>query len=444
MKLNPFAGLPNGKTVWAWGMFDLANQSFTLLINTLLFAIYFKEVVVGEPQRGDSLWSVAFSGSMLLVVLLSPLLGAIADVRGWRKRILMTLGVLCASLTCTLAFATPDMILLAMLLYIPANVCYQLSENFLASFLPSVSTPRNIGRVSATGWAMGYVGALMLLVITLGAMLTLGLEDPPGWRPFFVFAGIWFLLNMIPSALMLREPPVDTQTHQTGTLAGEALARLRDTISGVAQYRQLVIFLAAFFVFGMGVQTIVAFAAILAGDFGITGVGLVFFVLQMTLTAGLTAVATGFFQDKIGGRATVLIYLVVWMISALALFAISLSASKPQWMFWVVGNGIGFGIGGIGTASRSLVGKFTPAHKTAEFFGLWGMVFKLAGVVGVLSFGQVKAYIGMPASLGLLFGFFAIGLVMTLFVRETAGLRAARRAERETASARYTDESQTP
>ncbi len=430
LKLNPFAGLPNPKIVWAWGMFDLANQSFTLLINTLLFAIYFKEVVVADPARGTSLWSVAFSSSMLLVVVCSPVLGAIADVRGTRKLVLMTVGVLCATLTCALSLVEPGLIALAMLLYIPANFCYQISENFLASFLPSVSTPRNIGRISATGWAMGYAGALMLLVLTLGAMLTLGLEDPPNWRPLFVFAGLWFMLNMLPSALILREPPTDHATHGTGSLVGEATARMRDTLRSASQYRQLVTFLTAFFVFGMGVQVIIAFAAILAGDFGITGTGLVLFVLQITLTAGAAAVVTGFFQDTIGAKTTVIVYLVVWMISALALLGISLVPSKPQWLFWIVGNGIGFGIGGIGTASRSLVGRFTPAHKTAEFFGLWGMVYKLAGVVGVLSFGQVNAWIGMSASLALLLAFFAVGLVMTLAVRETAGLRAARRAER--------------
>ncbi|MEL6497950.1 MAG: MFS transporter [Planctomycetota bacterium] len=430
MRLNPFAGLPNPKTVWAWGMFDLANQSFTLLINTLLFAVYFADVVVGDEQRGESLWSVAFSTSMLLVVVCSPLFGAAADARGSRKRFLLTTGLLCAALTCSLALARPGLIVLAMVLYIPANFCYQIGENFLASFLPSVSTPRTIGRISATGWAMGYIGALALLVVTLGAMLAFGMEDAASWRPFFLFAGLWFLLNMIPAALLLNEPPTARAPQTQRSLVGRAIAQVRGTIRSASEYRQLTAFLAAFFVFGMGVQTIIAFAALLAKDFGIEKTGLVVFVLQITLTAGATAVATGFFQDRIGGKATVLTYLGVWMVSALALFAISLSPSKPQWMFWIVGNGIGFGIGGIGTASRSLVGKFTPAAKTAEFFGLWGMAYKLAGVVGVLSFGQVKAWIGISPSLALLFVFFALGFAMTLRVRETAGLRAARRADR--------------
>ncbi|MEM9167318.1 MAG: MFS transporter [Planctomycetota bacterium] len=427
---NPFSGLPNARTVWAWGMYDLANQSFTLLVNTLLFAVFFKEVIVGEPRRGDALWAVAFSSSMLLVVVLSPILGALADARGIRKQILFISGYACAALTVALALTGADAIWLAMLLYIPANFCYQIGENFLASFLPSVSTQRNIGRVSATGWAMGYIGALLLLVIVAVTMQTFGLGDPADWSPFFVMAGLWFILNMTPSLVMLREPPTERPVHNTGTIVGEAFARLKHTLDSAGDFRQLVRFLIAFLIFGMGVQVIVAFAAIIAKDFGFNTTKLVLYVLQITVTAGAAAIATALFQDRIGARATVLGYLGVWMVSAAGLLTISLTPGVGEWAFWVVGNGIGIGLGGIGTASRSMVGRFTPAHKTAEFFGLWGMVFKLAGAIGPLSFGQLKAWIGMSASLLLLFAFFAVGFVLTRSVDELAGIRAARRAER--------------
>ncbi len=429
MTLNPFKGLDNPKTVCAWGLYDLANQSFTLLINTLLFSIYFKEVVVGEPAKGDALWSATFSGSMLLVVLASPLLGAIADCRGWRKNFLVWTGVGCCLLTASFALIAPGAIALAMLLYIPANFLYQIGENFLASFLPSVSTPRTIGRVSATGWAMGYVGALLLLLFTAAGMLLFNLKDPGQWRPFFVFAGVWFALNMIPACLTLREPKPE-RTHGTRTLAGEAALRMRDTVRSAGRYRQLVRFLTAFFIYGMGVQVIIAFASIIANDFGFGSTKLVLYVLQLTVTAGIAAVGTAKFQDAIGAKPTVLIYLGIWSAAALGLLAISLIPGCPEWPFWVVGNGIGFGIGGIGTASRSIVGRFAPTHKTGEFFGLWGMVYKLAAVVGVASFGQVKAWIGMPASLALLLGFFAVGFVLMLRVNEMEGYKAARRATR--------------
>ena len=171
----------------------------------------------------------------------------------------------------------------------------------------------------------------------------------------------------------------------------------------------------------MGVQVIIAFASIIANDFGFGSTKLVLYVLQLTVTAGIAAIGTAKFQDAIGAKPTVLIYLGIWSASALGLLAMSLIPDCPEWPFWVVGNGIGFGIGGIGTASRSIVGRFAPEHKTGEFFGLWGMVYKLAAVIGVASFSQVKAWIGMPASLGLLLGFFALGFVLMLRVNEMDG-----------------------
>ncbi len=440
--INPFASLPNSKAVWAWGMYDFANQSFTLIINTLLFSIFFKEVVVGGGQaanhaaaasRGDSLWSITFSISMAVVVLLSPIVGALADARGWRKAFLIGTGLVCVVLTCSFALLRPHMVVLAMLLYIPANIAYQIGENFLASFLPSVSTPRNIGRVSAIGWTMGYVGALLLLLCVAVGMKVLHLARAQDWGVFFVFAGVWFLGGMVPTMVVLHEPPVAVASGPRRSVVAMAFERLKQTWVSAQAFAQLRRFFLAFFVYGMGVQVIIVFASILARDFGFDTTRLVLFILQLTVTAGIAAIGTARFQDRIGARTTVLIFLGVWILSTLGLLAISMIHPHPQWAFWLVGNGIGLGIGGIGTASRSLVGRFTPVHKTAEFFGLWGMVYKSAGVIGVLAFGQVKAWVGMPASLGLLLVFFVVGLVLMLRVNEQRGLRAAMRAQRQVA-----------
>lgn len=432
MKLNPFRGLDNPKEVFAWGMFDLANQSFTLLIITLLFPIYFREVIVGDEQRGTALWSAIGSASLLLVVIASPVLGATADGFGIKKKMLIGTGIGCGVLTCGLALLGPGWVAAAAVLFVAANFLYQIGENFLASFLPEVSTPRNVGRVSATGWTMGYVGALLLLIITAGAMLVfrLAVED---WGPLFVLAGVWFLAGIIPPAIVLREaPPRDPEARQRGAVV-VAFERIGQTIQHASRFRQLIRFLTAFFVYALGIQTIVYFAGMIARDFGFTQTKLVLFVLQLTITAGLASAFTAKFQDRIGAKATILIYLAVWIISAAGMTALTMipHASRPEALFWIVGNGIGFALGGAGAASRAMVGRFTPPHKTAEFFGLWGMTYKFAGVVGVAVFGQAKAWIGDTVSMLILTGFFVAGLLLLLRVNETAGVRAARRSQRD-------------
>ena len=428
-RLNPLRGLARPREVLAWSLYDLANQSFTLLIITLLFPLYFKQVVVGDPQRGDALWSVAGATSLAIVVLASPLVGAMADARGTRKRMLVLTGIVAATATLALGLIGPGMVLPAIAIFVIGNLFYQVGENFLASFLPDVSTPRTIGRVSALGWTMGYVGALLLLVLTAVLMKTLGWADPSHWQPFFLIAGLWFALGILPAAIILKErqPPATTREP----LLRAARTRLAETVRSAGRYRELVKFLTAFFVYALGVQAIIYFAAILAQDFGFGQTKLVLFMLQLTITAGIGAAGTGLFQDRIGAKKTVAIFLVVWIVSCAAMATLALLPHRPEWLFWVIGNGLGLALGGIGTASRAMVGRFTPAHKTAEFFGLWGMVYKGAGVVGVLSFGQVKAWIGTGTSLLLLVVFFAVGLVLVKRVNELAGVRTARRTERD-------------
>jgi len=435
---RPLRGVGNAREVWSWGMYDLANQSFALLIITMLFSVYVREVAVAPPagldadladRRGTFAWSLMQGGSMVAVVVLSPLVGAWADARGRRKRLLMATGVCAGVLTCALGLVGPGMALLAAALYVPANICFQLGENFLASFLPLIASRRTIGRISAFGWAMGYAGALVLLVIVGAGMLALGRQEPGAWRPFFVFAGLWFLVGIVPAGLFLRpDPPA-----RDGSAGGaSALARVGRTLAHARRHRQLWRFLLAFLIYGFGVQTIIAFAGIIARDFGFGRVALVLFIAQLTATAGLAAALTGRFQDRLGARNTVVLYLGVWVASCAGMVAISavFGNTGPAWPLWVVGNGLGFALGGIGTASRSMVARLTPRDRTAEFFGLWGVAYKAAGAVGVLGFGAVARYLGELASLVLLGGFFLVGLVLVLRVNERAGVREALRAER--------------
>lgn len=432
---KPLKNLEKPREVFAWGLYDLANQSFTLLIITLLFPIYFKTVAVGDQQRGDALWSAGVSVALFTVVILSPFVGTYADARGQRKRILMITGGICSLLTALLAIVSPGQWWLGLVLFIPANICYQLGENLLASFLPALSTPRTIGRVSAIGWAMGYLGSLLLLLCVISGVQFLNWTDTIHWRWFFILAGAWFFVWMIPAGIVLTEPKADTQLAEMNG-AKLALTRMMTTLREASHFNQLTRFLIAFFIYGLGVQTMIAFAAILASDFGIQDKGLFIFTLQIAVTAGATAIVVAKFQDRIGVKPTISIFLVVWVLSSAGLFitkAMGLAGGSNQWIFWVLGNGIGIGLGGIGPSSRAMVGLFAPSTRVGEFYGLWGMTYKLAGAIGVLAFGQVKAWIGDAPALGLLTSFFAVGLVMLMTVSVPRGIRAAKQADRQAA-----------
>ena len=438
-QLNPFRGLPNAREVWAWGMYDLANQSFTLLINTLLFSVYFQQVVVGPQGKGDALWGAVAGGSLLVAAIASPFAGAAADHVGNKKRWLMVLCLVCVAGTIALG-VVPTGGLGGMWTivgaYVIANVAFALGENFLASFLPEIAGEEDLGRVSAVGWTMGYVGALMLLAINGATMWAFGLRDPAQWRPLFVFAGVWFLVMAVPTALYLRERATGRATGAAGIVRG-TLARIAETARHAARYRELLRFLGVFFVFSMGVQAVIFFAAIIAKDFGYEGARLAWFLLPVTIAGGIGAVATSRLQRAIGYRATVHVFLAMWAATAVALLGLHLyragAPARGAWVLWPIGVVMGLALGGIGASGRAMVGVLTPAHKTAEVFGLWGLAFKLAGVVGVVAFGAIRQW-NEAISYTVLAGVFVVGAVMLLGVRERAGMEAARKATREHAA----------
>lgn len=433
-RLNPFAGLERPKEVWAWGMYDLANQSFQLIINTLLFGIFIKEVVAADPEQGERFWSRIVAGSLLVVVVLSPLVGAVVDARAWKRPFLIVTGVMGGVLTCLLALIAPGQLWMAALIYVPAAIVIGLGENVLGAFLPKLASKENMGRVSAIGWTMSYVGAIVLQLIVVIATIVMGLKAPGQWRPLFVFAGVWFLLGIIPMVVWLRERPAPVRASGSlapggpgisGGLLISGFRRLGATIRGAGRYRQLFRFLCVFFVYSLGTQTVVYFSTIIAKDLKFSTNELFILVLVLSITAGMAAATLVKVQDRLGGLRTVSIFLIVFLVTTLGMAVGTLvGAGKP--VFWVLALGIGVGLGGLGTSSRAVVGLFTPEAKSAEFFGLWGMVYKLAGVVGPVAFAESSVLMGRTPALFLLSGFFVVGLVVLQGVDERAGLAEAR------------------
>ena len=425
----PFRSLREPRAVLSWGVYDIANQSFQLLINTLLFPLFIVGVIVADEDRGRSAWFAMSAISLGLIVVLSPVVGAMADQRAWKRELLLATGLVCSALTFSLGFLQPSQLYLAFGLYVIAAVALGLGENFLGSFLPEISTPKTVGRVSAIGWAMGYIGALVLLIITT-VYSTVAARDDNGTieiRPMLYFAGLWFGVGIIPAAVWLREKAEPTGAD-AATIVGGAFRRLARSVRESAKYRHLARFYVAFFVYSMGTMTMIYGLGLIGDRLGFGLDELVRMALVVTIAGGLSATGAGLVQDRIGHVRTISIFLAIWVICTIAMAAAEFIKPPPPVYFGVAAL-IGLGLGGIGTSSRAIVGAFTPTGRSGEFFGLWGMAYKLAGMVGVGLFGLISHLAGQPVALLVAAGMFAAGWLLLLRIDEKEGIRAAGHAE---------------
>lgn len=424
----PFRSLSNPAAVFAWGMYDLANQSFQLLISTLLFPIFVSGVIVGDPIRGQVAWTRMSAAGLLLVVLLSPITGALADQRAWKRELLLGSGIVCAALTLGLGMLQPGQLALAFVIYLIAAVACGLGENFLGSFLPEISTPKTVGRISGIGWTMSYIGALLLMAIAGAYTMGLNRVDASQMRPLLVFAGVWFALGMLPAFFWLHErASAPDLAEGSGTILGGTFKRLATSAQETAKYKQLVRFFLAFAVYSAGTMTMIFNIGLIGERLGFELNKLIPMAALLALTAGTASAIAGRVQDRFGHVRTISVFLILWVISTLLMAgAGQFHASEP--VYWGVAAVIGVALGGIGTSSRAIVGAFTPDERAGEFFGLWGMIYKLSGIVGVLLFGMLLSVAGQPVALLVVAGLFALGLVLLLRVDEAEGIATTRMA----------------
>lgn len=430
-RLNPFASLPNPKEVWAWGMYDLANQSFTLLITTVFFAIYFTERVAPDPKQGAVLWGVCSGVTSVIMIAAGPLLGAVADFGGCKKFFLVSTGLGCGLLTCAMGLVSPGDVALAMALYIVANVCFMSGDGFVSAFLCELTTRETVGKVSAIGWTMGYLGALVCLPLAL--LVSPGLQASPptdaGFKSVFVFAGLWFLINMIPTIVILKERKKPEALPKGSTLLTIGFRRVWDSLRSVRRFRDLSSYLVVFTIFSCGMTTYIAFVGVLGAQY-LQGVQLLAMIWVLALVSGIAAYSAGLIQDRAGHRATVTASLGVWVLTSIAAAALPPS-NAPFWHIALVGLGVGVGLGATGTSARALAGSMIPDSKTAEFFGLRGLAYMFAGVIGPPLYGVISAGAGQRTALTVVGGFFVLGIAGMMFINPARGRAVAEAFERE-------------
>lgn len=410
------------REIFGWAMFDFANSSYTTIVVTVAFGNYFTQLVA-PGGTGDRLWGIAIAVSNVLVMLLSVAVGAVADGAARKKAFLFASYLACVAGTAGLWFAVPGRVDLALTLFVLSNVAFSLGENFTSSFLPELSTPKNIGKISGFGWGLGYVGGLLSLAViyplVAGGFVV---ENLASLRAVWLVNALFFLLAGLPTFLLLRERAIPTPGHGWWDHAADGLRRVAETAREIRHFKQLARFLLAFFLFQAGLTTMFAFAGIYAVQtVGFEGSDVIFLFLVLNVSAALGALGFGWIQDRIGVKVTVQMTLVLWVAICAAAYFV-----RTQGQFWAIAVVAGLGIGSLQSAARSMVGLFAPVEKAGEFFGFWGLAGKAAYALGPLSFGWISSATGSQRYAILSTGaFFVLGLLAMAFVDVAAGRRAA-------------------
>jgi UMF1 family MFS transporter len=355
----------------------------------------------------------------------SPILGALADRGGYRKVFVLISTLVCVLATTALYAVLPGQVVAALILVVIANVAFEFGTVFYNAFLPDLSPPDQIGRISGYGWGLGYIGGLLALVV---ALVTLVQPEVPWFgfskelgeniRATNLLVAAWFLIFSVPLFLWVSEDR--SLVSPPGKIVSAAFAQLRSTFTEIRKYRQIVRFLLARLLYNDGLVTIFAFGGIYAAEtFGFSLVEVLTFGIVINVTAGLGAIAMGFLHDHIGGKRTIIISL-LGLIAATLLAVLATSKTG----LWVAGTLIGIFVGPNQSSSRALMGRFVPPEAENEFFGFFAFSGKLTAFLGPFLLGVLTELAdSQRAGVAVVLVLFVAGLGLLLTVDEAAGAR---------------------
>ena len=403
-------------------MYDFAHSAFGTLVVTFIFSAYYAQAIHADPIEGAIWWTRAVNASAIITALMMPVVGAMGDFGGLKKRFLLVATAVCVVLTATLFRMGPGDAWAAALLFVGASVAYESLQSLSNAFLPEISTRENMGRISGLGWGLGYFGGLLCLIPALG-MVTGWLPEEGGLnvRATNLLAAGWLLVFSVPLFLFLRERQ---PRHHASVVeyVRRGFGRIGETARDLPRYRQAIRFLIARLVYNDGLMTAFTMAAIYAGaEFGMETADLLVLGIVVNATAGASAIGFGFVQDRIGGKRTIAITLVLLVVAvALAWFARDLP------MFWAAAILLGLMVGPNQAASRALLGSFVPRSKQGELFGFYAFSGRLASVLGPLSYGII---LGATEShrwaIASIIVFLVAGLLLLMRVDEEEGAALA-------------------
>ncbi len=372
-----------------WICYDIGNSAFILLVSTIL-PIYFNSLssAAGVAESDYlSYWSYATSISTIIVALLGPILGTIADYKGRKKRVFLTSALLGAlALAC---FWIPSYWFSFLVLYIAAKICYSLSLVFYDSMLVDITTEQNMDSVSSQGYAYGYIGSCIPFVISLVFILLydkLGITMHTAMMIAFLINAGWWIAFTLPLAKAYRQKHyIEPQRH----VVVDTFSRLKKTLSSIRKERKVFLFLLSFFFFIDGVYTIIDLATAYGTSLGLDTTGLLLALLFTQIVAFPASLTFASLSKRYDTARLIKICIAAYFL--IALFAIQLD---KLWEFWLLAGAVGCFQGGIQALSRSYYAKIIPENASGEYFGLFDICGKGASFLGLLVVGLVTQYTG--------------------------------------------------
>lgn len=411
------------KVINAWAMYDWANSAYSLIITSAIFPAYYTAIApakvnfISRAYDRAALASYSISFSFLLIAFLSPILSSIADSRGNKKSFMQFFCYLGSAACCTMFFFTKNTISLGIICSIIASIGFCGSIVFYNAYLPEIAAKEDQDKISAKGFAMGYIGSVLLMVVCLAFNI---LNDKNNWvesslpaRCSFLAVGLWWMgfaqitFNRLPNSI--------ASNKHSNNIFKDGYKELQKVWRELKHYSRLSKFLRAFFFYNMGVQTIMYLATYFASDeLKMETTQLILTVLIIQLVAIVGALLFSKISAKTNNIFTLIILIAIWIGICIGAYF-----TKTVMQFYLLAFCVGMVMGGIQSMSRSTYSKLLPAtNDTASYFSFYDVCDKLGTVIGTLSFGLVSEFFGgMRNSVLALMIFFVIGMILLLFVR---------------------------
>lgn len=399
--------IKNPKQILSWCFFDFANSSYSAVISAVVFPVYYVSAIVGnEAGMGDLWWGRSISASMAFVAVTSMFLGGIADYSGRRKKLLLFYTLLCVLSVTSFSLLKKGMIIEGFFLVMLANIGMEGGLVFYNSFLPEIAEKEYQGRVSAWGYAIGYAGSILSLLIAIPLVKSGHYNET--WFMVAVFFGVFSL----PAFFFL---PPDRKTGQTLLhSAGQGGKYSWETLKEMWKHKELRKFLLSFLIYEDGVNTVIVFSSIFAATtLGFDAKELIglYLIVQITALVGAFIMAKPI--DLWGPKKIVTLSLLMWSFVSVSAYFISLKSH-----FFILASFAGLGLGTVQAASRAFFAQFIPLEHESEYFGVYSLVGKSSAIAGPIVFGYISSAVGSqrPAILAVSV-FFIIGLVLVQYVK---------------------------